>query len=424
MSIRRHATASGTESYFQRRSVRTDFVKKTAEGMNLSSIGIGMYKGEESPAGDHLWRESLRYGLQNGINVVDTALKYRNMRSEKVLGEILAECFQGGGLAREEVFVSSKGGLFPFSSGSDPCSEAGQKIAEQLGVPRSMIWNCRHCIHPIYLEWALEKSLENLNIETIDCYFLHNPEHAALLENPPSYHQVFEMLERARGDGKIGAYGIASWNGFRRRPGSRIYLSLVNLLDAARDVGGENHGLRWLEVPLSLGMPFAAVEKTVAVGQDHVTLFQAAKTFNLNMLTSASLYEGKIPELMTLQRLMRTAGREDSSEEEHAAKASIPHSENSIAQLFDVLVALREREVDLSQLLSVSPLAESNPFVGALDVVRSIPDVRCALAGMEKPEYVRSNLQLASSPCIRPKDLGNVWDQLKPRRTADNRRDN
>ena len=48
---------------------------------------------------------------------------------------------------------------------------------------------------------------------------------------------ALEFLENAVSDGRIGVYGTATWNGYRRSPGSRDYLSLAELDEVARKVG-------------------------------------------------------------------------------------------------------------------------------------------------------------------------------------------
>ena len=55
------------------------------DGKKISRFGFGLYKGENSNKGDTEMLKSIIYGLKKGINVIDTAQRYRNGRSEKII---------------------------------------------------------------------------------------------------------------------------------------------------------------------------------------------------------------------------------------------------------------------------------------------------------------------------------------------------
>ena len=59
------------------------------DGRKISKLGFGLYKGENSKKGDDLILKNIIFGLSRGINVIDTAQRYRNGRSEKVIKKIL-----------------------------------------------------------------------------------------------------------------------------------------------------------------------------------------------------------------------------------------------------------------------------------------------------------------------------------------------
>ena len=65
---------------------------------------------------------------------------------------------------------------------------------------------------------------------------------------PQAFMQVmreaFQWAEQARQRGLIRAYGLATWDCFRKPPGSPGYASLFSLVQLARQVAGPDHGLR------------------------------------------------------------------------------------------------------------------------------------------------------------------------------------
>ena len=59
---------------------------------------------------------------------------------------------------------------------------------------------------------------------------------------------LFEFFEQAIKE-KISSYGISSWAGFRRKQNSQIYIEMYNILNAAKNAGGKNHNLKFIEAP-------------------------------------------------------------------------------------------------------------------------------------------------------------------------------
>ena len=56
--------------------------------------------------------------------------------------------------------------------------------------------------------------------------------------------EAFTWAEGARKKGLIQAYGLATWDCFRKAPGSAGYLSLLTIVQLAQQVGGVHHGFR------------------------------------------------------------------------------------------------------------------------------------------------------------------------------------
>ena len=83
-----------------------------------------------------------------------------------------------GGVQRDEIFVATKGGFLSFDA--DEPSDSGAYFEEnfiQTGIvrPDDVAAGC-HVMSPAFLENQIETSRGNLGLETIDLYYLHNPE--------------------------------------------------------------------------------------------------------------------------------------------------------------------------------------------------------------------------------------------------------
>ncbi len=83
----------------------------------------------------------------------------------------------------------------------------------------------------------------------VDLLYLHNPAEMQLGSlGSQAFMQrlgeAFTWAEGARKKGLIQAYGLATWDCFRKAPGSAGYLSLLSIVQLAQQVGGVDHGFR------------------------------------------------------------------------------------------------------------------------------------------------------------------------------------
>lgn len=108
--------------------------------------------------------ETLREGIRRGLTLVDTAEMYGGGRSERLVGEAIADC-------RDDVYLISK--VSP--------SHAGKK----------------------QLVKACEDSLQRLGTDHLEMYLLHVPGSAP-------YAETIEGFEQLQNDGKIGSYGVSN----------------------------------------------------------------------------------------------------------------------------------------------------------------------------------------------------------------------
>jgi aryl-alcohol dehydrogenase-like predicted oxidoreductase len=295
-----HATAEGTARYLERLAGRSpaEHFRELPGGVRVSSIGLGTYLGREDAATDALYQRAIGRALERGINVLDTAVNYRHQRSERAIGAALAAARQGG-LEREAVVVATKGGFLPFDGEvpSDPSAYV-QATYVRPGIvqPGEVVGS--HCMAPRYLRDQLDRSRANLGLETIDVYYVHNPETQLGEVGRPEFlrrlREAFAALEDAGREGRLQWYGAATWEGFRVDPGEPGYLSLAELVDLAREAGGPGHRFRVVQLPYNLAMPEAFTRANQKVDGVFVSALEAARRLGLYVMASASVYQGQL----------------------------------------------------------------------------------------------------------------------------------
>jgi aryl-alcohol dehydrogenase-like predicted oxidoreductase len=296
-----HATAEGTARYMQRLAGRVvaEHFRPLAGGVRVSTIGAGTYLGREDDATDALYGKALARAVERGVNVLDTAINYRHQRSERVIGGVLAAAVGRRTLARDEVIVASKAGFLPFD-GELPADPGAyfQATYVRPGIiqPGDVVGS--HCLTPRYLRDQLDRSRANLGLETLDVYYVHNPEtQLDEIERPEFLARVraaFGALEELVGEGRLRLYGAATWNGFRADPGERGYLSLPELVELAREVGGTDHHFRVIQLPYNLAMPEAFTRANQKVDGVFVSTLEAARRLDVYVMASASVYQGQL----------------------------------------------------------------------------------------------------------------------------------
>lgn len=289
------ATSDGTRSWAVARGL-PDGHFRIHDGLWRSSIGLGTWMGRPDAATDALYKDALRRALLGGINVVDTAINYRHMRSERVVGEVVRE----GVVPREAVVVSTKGGFVTHDS-DDPRSPAAcvhDRWVRPGLLPEDDARH-GHSLAPAFVESQLAQSLENLGLGCIDVYFLHNPELAKARSPVRFWHDLeatAERLETAARQGRIGAWGLATWAGLTVDEHDPQHLPLERLVRLARRVGGEQHRLRVIQMPFSAWRPEAQTRPTQRVGHAYLPALAACARLGLTVLTSASMGQGRLNE--------------------------------------------------------------------------------------------------------------------------------
>ena len=332
-------------------------------GRLVSSIGIGTHRGDVSPETDELYAGSLEYAVKGGINLIDTAINYRRMRAERTIGRVLRK-LNAAGISRDALCLCSKGGFVPQDA-DDP-RDVQEYIWDEFVSPGLLNMNeaiRRHSVKPGFIRKLLGLSLCNLGVRHIDLYYVHNPERALAWMGPDLFYatlrQTFTVLEEAAADGKIGAYGISTWQGLRTSPKNEQYLPLEKIFAIAQEVGGSSHHFRAIQFPLNVFNKEALNRKNQEVEGEKMTLLDAADSFGLYTFTSASIYRGQDLPQDVIERIASVGGEKDQVET-------------------------------------------------ILNFARSAPGVGTALVGMRKLTHVEKTLLLASRPKMSDDDIQKI----------------
>ncbi len=299
------ATNPGTSRYASRfrSSFCPDFYRSIGGELTVSSIGMGTYLGECDDGEDTRYSEAITDGVRRGLNLVDTAVNYRCQRSERAVGRALRQVVESGLAARDEIVVCTKGGFIPLD-GEPPSSRDGYDrfLREQYfdrGVmsPDDVVAG-GHCLTPGFLADQIERSLRNLDVACIDVYYLHNPEHHATSLDGARFRaalaEAFRVLEEQASRDRISFYGCATWDGFRIASARRGHLSLEEIVSVAREVGGDGHRFRIIQLPLNLAMNEAIRSPTQKLGATEVPLLEAAVELGVTVVGSASLMQAQL----------------------------------------------------------------------------------------------------------------------------------
>jgi aryl-alcohol dehydrogenase-like predicted oxidoreductase len=196
-----YATAEGTARYEARfPAFRDSAFYQSIFNLSASSVGIGTYLGDVSDDIDQKYTDSLIAAGENGVNFFDTAINYRQQRSERCVGAALKH------LQRDEIVVCTKAGF--LTPGATPASLDGAEVAGGM-----------HSMAPDFLADQIERSRANMDVDTIDVFYLHNPETQLGFIDQAAFEtrllRAFERLEQQVSAGKIRWYGTATWVGYR-----------------------------------------------------------------------------------------------------------------------------------------------------------------------------------------------------------------
>jgi aryl-alcohol dehydrogenase-like predicted oxidoreductase len=315
----------------------------------VSSVGIGTYLGDTTDEQDERYERVVREALESGVNVVDTAVNYRAQRSERAVGRAI----EAADVDREAVLVATKGGFVPFD-GEQP-ADPGAYVREEWfesdhASPDEMVRG--NCLAPRFIDRSLDLSLDNLGLDTVDLYYVHNPETQLEARDRETMYDLLEnafvRLEERREAGDLRYYGVATWECFRVPQDHPKYLSLPEVVRRARtasDRAGTNAtGLRAIQLPFNVLMADAFTQQAHPGPGGLQSALSFAHEAGLDVFTSVPLKQGDL-------------AREGAIPDEVAAK-----------------------------------LAGETPAQRAINFARSAPGVTAALVGTGSPDHVAENV--------------------------------
>ena len=247
-----------------------------AQGLTLSSLGIGAYLGPLNDESDRGYISSIRTALRQGINVINTLLNYRHQQSERAIGRALESLQQAGEITRSQIVLCSKAGYV-----------VPQAIPTESLLPGDIVGKS-HCLAPAFLTDQIKRSLLNLRVSKLDVFYIHNPEtQLAFIDETEFYKRIsiaFATCEELVAAGKTAFYGIAAWDG----------IQVARLVALARELGGAKHHFRFAQLPLNYFMVEAISARNQNNGErPPVPLVEAADAFGITVIGSATLLQGR-----------------------------------------------------------------------------------------------------------------------------------
>jgi len=346
----RGATAEGTVRYAEKfREIAAEGHFRKAERLTVSSLGIGTYLGQANDSTDASYTAAMVAAVESGINLIDTAINYRMQRSERTVGTAL-KVLGHKGITRDEVVICTKAGYLTPDGAmpADPNRYFFEEYIQKGVFSAKDLAAGSHCMTPRYLENQLGRSLKNLQVDCIDIFYLHNPEtqltEISWAEFLNRVRPAFAFLESAVAQDRIQYYGMATWNGFRQERSARDAMQLEELAGIAREIAGEKHHFRFVQLPFNLGMTEALTLGNQKKGAELKTVMETAEELGITLIASASLLQGQV------------------------------------AQNLPAFVA--------------EAMGLENDAERALQFARSAPGITTALVGMSRTAHVEANLRL------------------------------
>jgi len=349
-----YATAEGTrkfmENAFKNGMANSHF--RSFNNLNFSSLGIGTYLGQLTVEDDRDLENAIYHSLKSGaVNVIDTAINYRSMKSEKNIGHAIKRLIEDKIISRDQVFISTKNGYIT-NDGDYPTIDVLEymhKMYISQGIIDSKdISSGYNVLNPNYIRKCIDKSLTNMQLDTIDLVYIHNAyeswfQDISRSEFNEKIRKVFQIYEEYRSKNKIRYYGMATWTCFRLPRNEEGYLSLEDMVRIAEDVAGKDHGFRFIQLPYNLAYREAYSLRNQTVNSDNdLTILEACNKLNIGVFTSVPLLQAK---------------------------------------LFDVKIP--------------DYLGIDNQLLKIVQITRSTPNVIAPLLGQKKLNHVKENIELA-----------------------------
>ena len=172
--------------------------------------------------------------------------------------------------------------------------------------------------------------------------------------------RVFEFFEKQRNEQNIRFYGLATWECFRVSKESSNFLSLTQVIDLAKQVGGSTHGFRFIQLPYNLQFDQAYMQRNQPVDSNELSILELAKQSDIGVFTSVPLMQGKL----------------------------------------------------LEWIKNKPEFTHQSPSVNALQFIRSTPGVLAPLVGQKLDLHVKENLQVLEIPPFSEEEFSSLLKKL------------
>lgn len=302
-----YATPSGTTN-FRNLSLKKGIDEshfKHVEDMYLSSLGMGTYLGNLSETDDTNIEYSIYHSIKEGsINVIDTAINYRSMLSERSIGRAINRLIEDKIVKRDQIFICTKNGYFTNDGNLkkiDLDSYLKLLYLDKGIITPDDISASYNIMNPNYISNCIDRSLCNMGLNSIDLVYIHNSFESWFDQVDRSTFfemlaRVFEVYEKYREMGKLHYYGMATWNCFTARETSPNYISLKDITKIAKDVGGQTNGFKFIQLPYNSFMtePYKFQNQQIDDSPQKVSTLSAAVHYGIHVFTSIPLFQGRL----------------------------------------------------------------------------------------------------------------------------------
>ena len=149
-----YITEEGTARYAARFPQLAPTHFRLRHGVQVSSIGIGTYLGENDAQSSANYIESIKLAIRNGCNLIDTAVNYRMMQSERDATSA-ARCtswLEGANLSALNSWSAPRAATFPMMARCQPTRLRISKSAlwRQNWQRQMKLWAICTAWHPIF----------------------------------------------------------------------------------------------------------------------------------------------------------------------------------------------------------------------------------------------------------------------------------
>ncbi|RNL81654.1 aldo/keto reductase [Halostreptopolyspora alba] len=192
----------------------------------MTVLGVGTYRSRDAAA-------SASIAASAGCPLIDTAPVYGNGIHQVAIAPVLRH--------HSQLRVSTKVGY--MTEGQARVALTSESLTEEDAA-------FQHSIAPDYVRHQVAMSRTELQRQTPELVYLHNPEYHH--EERGDLHQriraAFAVLEELYALGDIGGYGVSTWTGF-----DTGVFSLADLLRLAEEAAGSpENGFSAIQLPVSM----------------------------------------------------------------------------------------------------------------------------------------------------------------------------